>query len=83
MGYYFCSSKNIDLDKNLIAELPTEDKKVWIKDDFFIAESFLEIVAFDSGYTIIKFKDEKISHRFKEYFQNEAIDLQKFNEKYF
>lgn len=53
------------------------------KGRFFIAESFLEIVALDSGYTIIKFKDEKISHRFKEYFQNEAIDLQKFNEKYF
>ncbi|MCS3532987.1 hypothetical protein [Chryseobacterium sp. JUb7] len=32
--------KNIDLDKNLIAELSTEDKKVWIKDDFLSPNLF-------------------------------------------
>jgi hypothetical protein len=42
----------------------------------------VEIIAFDSSYTIVKFKDEKLSNMFKEYFQEEAVDLQKFNDKY-
>lgn len=74
--------KGINLDKNFISNLSAEHEKVWKPDKFLIDESFLEIVAFDSGYTIIKFKDEKFSKSFREYFKEEAIDLQKFNDKW-
>ncbi|MET3536227.1 hypothetical protein [Chryseobacterium limigenitum] len=73
--------KNTQLDINCISNLSAEDEKAWKHNEFLIEESFLEIVAYDSGYTIVKFKDEKISNQFKEYFQDQAIDLQKFNEK--
>lgn len=70
--------KNSELNTNLISSLSAEDKNVWICDQFMINESIVEIVAFDSGYTIVKFKDEKLSNTFKDYFQKEAIDLQEF-----
>lgn len=73
--------KNSALDLNLISNLSAEDEKAWISDQFIIAESVIEIVAFDSGYTIIKFKAEKLSNAFKDYFQEEAIDLQEFCKK--
>ncbi|AZA51586.1 hypothetical protein [Chryseobacterium sp. G0201] len=73
---------NTQLDLNLISNLSAEDEKAWKPNEFLIEESFLEIVAYDSGYTIVKFKDEKLSNQFKEYFQDQAIDLQNFNNKY-
>ncbi|KMQ68698.1 hypothetical protein ACM39_05225 [Chryseobacterium sp. FH2] len=74
--------KNTDLNLKSISTLSVEDEKVW-KDKFLIPKAFVEIVAFDSSYTIVKFKDEKLSDKFKEYFKEEAIDLEKFNKKYF
>jgi|UPI0006462CF8 hypothetical protein len=74
--------KEIKLDTKLISTLSAEDEKAWQSNEFLIPESFIEVIAFDSSYTIVKFKDEKLSEKFKEYFQNEAIDLQKFNDKY-
>lgn len=73
---------NTQLDLNLIANLSVDDENTWKPNQFLIKESFLEIVAVDSAYTIIKFKDEKLSNQFKEYFQDQAIDLQNFNNKY-
>lgn len=70
--------KNSELKTNLISHLSAEDEKVWICDQFMIAESIVEIVAFDSSYTIVKFKDEKLSNTFKDYFQKEAINLKDF-----
>lgn len=70
--------KNFELNTNLISSLSAEDKNVWTCDQFMITESIVEIFAFDSGYTIVKFKDEKLSNTFKDYFQKEAIDLQEF-----
>ncbi|KPH15205.1 hypothetical protein [Chryseobacterium sp. ERMR1:04] len=74
--------KNSQLDFSIISKLPAEHENAWKPNEFLIKESFLEIVAFDSGYTIVKFKDEKLSNQFKEYFQEQAIDLQKFNDKH-
>jgi len=74
--------KNTNLDLSLISILSAEDENVWKSNKYLIQESFLEIVAFDSGYTILKFKDENLSNQFKEYFKEQAIDLQKFTDKY-
>lgn len=73
---------NIEPDTSLISNLSAEDTNVWKPNYFSIQESILEIIAFDSGYTIVKCKDQNLSDKFEEYFQEQAIDLQKFNKKY-
>jgi hypothetical protein len=70
--------KNTELNLSLISKLSAEDMIAWENDKFLIEKSYLEIVAFDSGYTIIKFTDEKLSSKFKEYFKDQAIELEKF-----
>jgi len=72
--------KNTQLDFNLISNLSVDDENTWKPNQFLIKESFIEISAVDSAYTIVKFKDEKLSNQFKEYFQEEAIDLATFIE---
>lgn len=74
--------KNAELNINLISNLSAEDERAWKSDHFMITESIIEIVAFDSGYTIIKFKNEKLSNIFRDYFQEEALDLQEFTKKH-
>lgn len=73
---------HIETDTSLISTLSVEDINVWKSNHFLIQEGILEIIAFDSGYTLVKFKDEKLSNTFKEYFQEQAIDLDQFNAKY-
>lgn len=73
---------NSESDTSSVSRLSAEDTSVWDPDHFLIQESILEIIAVDSGYTILKFKDKSLSDTFKEYFQEQAMDLQKFNEKY-
>ncbi|MFZ4929650.1 hypothetical protein [Chryseobacterium sp. Mn2064] len=73
---------NIEPDTSALSTLSAEDTNVWKPDHFLIQGSMLEIIAFDSGYTIVKFKDQSLSDKFKDYFQEQAVDLQKFNEKY-
>lgn len=72
----------IETNPSQISQLSAEDPHVWKSNHFLISESILEIIAFDSGYTIVKFRDEKLSDTFKEYFQEQAIDLDTFNAKY-
>lgn len=50
---------------------------VWINDNFQVENAIFEITAWDSSYTIIKFKDPKLSKKFKLYF-DEAIELDKY-----
>lgn len=50
---------------------------VWINDKFQVENSSFEITAWDSSFTIIKFKDEELSKKFKAYF-DEAIELENF-----
>ncbi|PXW16568.1 MULTISPECIES: hypothetical protein [Chryseobacterium] len=73
---------NIEPDTSAISILSAEDTSVWESNQFLIPESILEIIAFDSGYTIVKFKDKSLSDQFENYFKEQVIDLQKFNEKY-
>ncbi|WP_426479424.1 hypothetical protein ACP3T3_08275 [Chryseobacterium sp. CBSDS_008] len=73
---------NLKPDTSFISNLSAEDSLVWEPNHFFIKESILEIIAFDSGYTIVKFKEKNLSDKFKEHFQEQLVDLQKFNEKY-
>lgn len=51
---------------------------VWKNGNIQHPEASIEIVCFDSGYTIVKFTDSQLSEKFKNYF-DEAIELEKFN----
>jgi len=73
---------DIEPDSMYISQLSAEDPDVWKSNHFSIQESVLEIIAFDSGYTIVKFKDRNLSDRFRDYFQEQAMDLDYFNKKY-
>ncbi|HEX8017467.1 MAG TPA: hypothetical protein VF465_19725 [Flavobacterium sp.] len=50
----------------------------WSNDKFQVKNSSCEITVWDSSFTIVKFKDEELSKKFKAYF-NEAIELEKCN----
>ncbi|MFN1215590.1 hypothetical protein ACKW6Q_01275 [Chryseobacterium kwangjuense] len=68
-------------DIKVISELSAEDPEVWKSDHFLISQAVVEITALDSSYTIVKFTDKKISDLFKEYFKEQALNLQEFAEK--
>ncbi len=51
---------------------------IWKNGNIQHPDAIMELVCFDSGYTIVKFKDEKLSNKFKAYF-DEAIELEKFS----
>ncbi|KXH85136.1 hypothetical protein [Chryseobacterium kwangjuense] len=68
-------------DIKVISELSAEDPEVWKSDHFLISQAVVEITALDSSYTIIKFTDKKISDLFKEYFKEQALNLQEFAEE--
>ena len=38
----------------------------------------MELIAFDSSYTILKIKNNELSIKFKNYFEKDAIELKKF-----
>ena len=53
---------------------------IWKNGNLQVKESEIEIIAWDSSYTIVKFTDESLSAKFKDYFQ-EAIELEKYKWK--
>lgn len=55
---------------------------IFVKDVFQHPDSVIEITCFDSSYTVVKFRDETLSEKFKSYF-DEAIDLETFRRKNF
>lgn len=69
------------------SEIPKLDKKyfpyvegnnqVWENDKFQVENAEFEITAWDSSYTIVKFKDSELSKKFKAAF-DEVIELEKF-----
>ena len=69
--------RKIIIDENDLPYVEGNDL-IWKNENFQLQNSVIEIIAFDSSYSIIKFKDEKISNQFKKYF-DEAIELEKFN----
>jgi hypothetical protein len=50
---------------------------MWKNGNMQYSDAEIEIICFDSGYTIVKFANENLSNKFKSYF-DEAIDLEKF-----
>jgi len=72
-------NEEIIFDKN---NLPFADGNgdLWENSKLQIENSILEIIAWDSSYTILKFRDETLSRRFKENF-DEAIELDKYKFK--
>ena len=51
---------------------------IWNNNIFQIINSEIDIIAFDSSYTIVKFKNKLLSDKFKMFFE-EAIELEKFS----
>ena len=68
---------NVNIDESNLPFAEDNDL-VWKNDNFQIEESVIEIIAYDSSYTIIKFKNLELSNKFKTYF-DEAIELEKFS----
>ncbi len=54
---------------------------IWKNGNIQYRDAELEIVCFDSGYTIVKFKSEVLSKKFHDYFP-EAVELEKFSAKF-
>ncbi len=50
---------------------------IWENDYFQISNAIMEITAWDSSYTIVKFKDPELSNKFKNCF-DEAIKLEDY-----
>lgn len=50
---------------------------IWKNGNLQVANSIVEIIAFDSSYSIVKFNNAEISTKFKNQFP-EAIELEKF-----
>ena len=69
-------SENPKFDKNNSPFVEGNDN-VWINDNFQVENAIFEITAWDSSYTIIKFKDPELSKKFKLHF-DEAIELDKY-----
>lgn len=72
----FDKNDEILIDENNLPFVEGNDL-IWENGNFQIENSIIEIIAFDSSYTIIKFKDKNLSDKFKRYF-DEAIELEKF-----
>lgn len=70
--------KNIDIEINK-NDLPFVEGNdlVWKNGNFQVKNSEIEIIAFDSSYTIVKFTNKSLSEKFINYF-DEAIQLEKF-----
>lgn len=73
----FDPDTEIIIDKD---DLPFADGNslIWTSENFQIKNASIEITAFDSSYTLVKFKDKNLSDKFKDYF-DEAILLSEFN----
>ncbi len=78
MGSICAIPKNIDYDVDG-ENIPYAEgsKSIWENDEYQIEESEIEIIAWDSSYTIIKFKNRNLSNKFRSYF-DEAIELDKY-----
>ncbi len=80
-GAFSAIDKNAELKTDRI-EFPYAEgnAEIWKNGNLQIENSKIEIIAWDSSYTIVKFRDEKMSDKFKKYF-NEAIELESYKWK--
>ena len=70
---------NLDINEDMLpyAENVSE---IWNNGNLQVKESEIEIIAWDSSFTIVKFTDEILSNKFSDYF-DEAIELEKYKWK--
>jgi hypothetical protein len=63
-------------------DLPFADGngQIWKNGNLQVEQAKIEIIAWDSSYTIVKFTDPSMSEKFKAYFQ-EAIELERYKWK--
>ncbi|GAA4340068.1 hypothetical protein GCM10023149_51200 [Mucilaginibacter gynuensis] len=71
--------KEIDIVIKDVLSLPYADGNgsIWESEELQHPDAVLEIICWDSGYTIVKFTDEELSAKFKAYFP-EAVALADF-----
>lgn len=69
---------NQEIEPNQI-DLPFAEgnELIWKNGNLQVVNSKIEIIAWDSSYTIVKFADNEMSDKFKKYFQ-EAIELENY-----
>src|SRR5690606_18119734 len=77
-GIFSGIRNNIEVKPDQI-ELPFAEgnDKIWKNGNLQIENSIIEIIAWDSSYTIVKFNDKELSEKFKSYF-DEALKLEDF-----
>ena len=75
------TSFEIKIDEN---NLPYAEgsELIWQDGNLQYPNGEIEIICFDSSYTIVKFNNEGLSNQFEEYFEVDATPLQKFTSKY-
>ena len=75
-GAFSGIDKNTELKTDKI-EFPYAEgnAEIWKNGNLQVENSKIEIIAWDSSYTIVKFINEKLSDKFKKYF-DEAIELE-------
>ncbi|MVO11131.1 hypothetical protein GOQ30_18345 [Flavobacterium sp. TP390] len=80
-GAFSGIDKNAELKTDRI-EFPYADgnEEIWKNGNLQVENSKVEIIAWDSSYTIVKFTEKEMSDKFKEYFE-EAIELEKYKWK--
>lgn len=72
------SLRNEDIKSLVKVPFADGNSSLWKKPlEFQYQEAEVEIVYFDSSYTIIKFKDERMTNKFKDYFK-EALKIEDY-----
>lgn len=80
-GAFSGIDKNLELDTEKIKTPYAEgNAEIWKNGNLQIENSKVEIIAWDSSYTIVKFTEKGMSDKFKAYF-DEAIELEKYKWK--
>jgi hypothetical protein len=75
LGIPSTSILKVDEDNLPYAEF---NELIWKNGNTQHPNAVIEIVCFDSSYTIVKFRDQHLSDKFKDYFE-EAIELESFS----
>jgi len=80
-GAFSGLSKDLELKTdNIKVPYAEGNEEIWKNGNLQVENSKVEIIAWDSSYTIIKFTEKEMSDKFKEYF-DEAIELENYKWK--
>lgn len=79
-GVFSALPKDLEINPNLI-DLPFADgnDKVWETGNLQLEHSKIEIIAWDSSFTIVKFTDRGMSQKFKRHFKD-ALPLKQVSD---